>query len=88
MIGKVAKCQRGMTGLITTVLKPPSGSRMRKPLYKGVCIDRGRVGLSWQSMDPEWVGTIDEWVELRFREIESERVASDDCTPTKRNLLT
>lgn len=94
MIGKVAKCQRGKIGLITTVMRSKSG---RKPLYTGVCLDRGRVGLLWQSINPELIGTLDDWVKRRYEELaiavsikrsKSERCASDECTPTRRNLLT
>lgn len=67
MIGKVAKCQKGMTGLVTSVHWTSRDTDI--PLCKGVCLDPGRVGQPWQSLKPEWIGTLDEWVELRHAEI-------------------
>ncbi len=86
MIGKVAKCQAGRTGLICQISKSRKG--LGKLLYEGICLDRGRIGQVWQSTNPELIGTLDNWVRLRYREIESEHVAFDNCTSTKRNLLT
>jgi hypothetical protein len=44
-IGLVAKCKHGLTGLILSVKKvgknPKAGPNT---LYKGICLDRGRVG--------------------------------------------
>jgi len=93
MIGKVAKCQMGLTGLVLRVLSGKLG-----PIYKGICLDPGSVGRPWQSIKPEWIGTLDDWVELRHTELvklkrepmngtpwESlARLTSD--TPTTRNL--
>jgi hypothetical protein len=85
MIGKVAKCRRGYTGLVTQVYK--------QPLYLGICLDAGRVGKPWQSNDPELIGTLDDWVRLRHAEIlEEEEKAAEGVFrstfdyPTRRDL--
>jgi hypothetical protein len=66
-IGLVARCKRDMTGLILSISKVRD-----RPLYKGVCLDRGRVGQVWQSFDPELIGTLDDWVRLRSEEMYDE----------------
>jgi len=97
MIGKVAKCRKGMVGLVSSVHWGRGYSSGGKPLCKGACLDPGRVGQAWQSIDPEWIGTLDEWVKLRYAEIvEAERAATSAViakhgsfsTPSRRNLLT
>ncbi len=98
MIGKVAKFQKGMTRLVISVHWTSRDTAI--PLCKGVCLDPGRVGQPWQSIKPEWIGTLDDWVELRHTEIVElkrepmngtpwenlARLTSD--TPSRRNLLT
>lgn len=64
MIGKVAKCKQKLTGLVLGIVKVRD-----RTLYKGICLDSGRVGQAWQSFTPEWVGTLDEWVSIRHGEI-------------------
>jgi hypothetical protein len=66
-IGLVARCKRGITGLILSISKVRD-----RPLYKGVCLDRGRVGQTWQSFNPELIGTLDDWVRLRSEELYDE----------------
>lgn len=102
MIGNVAKCRRGLTGLILRVVKTESDlvTGNATVIYRGICLDEGRVGLEWQSIEPEWIGTLDDWVKLRHIEIaESERAVNKQAvfallygnafdTPTKRNLST
>jgi hypothetical protein len=89
MIGKVARCQRGFTGLVTYLANPG----MDSVFYKGVCLDPGRVGKPWQSVNPEWLGTLDDWVRLRHAEIlEEEEIAVEGVFrsaidyPTRRDL--
>jgi len=79
MIGKVAKCQKGATGLVlrTTRIKEGPPDYPFRFLYIGVCLDPGREGQTWESSNPEWVGTLSDWVKLRYTEIaESERLAA------------
>ena len=73
-IGKVAKCSRGRIGLVLTITKIRG-----IPLYKGVCLDSGRVGWVWQSLNPRWIGTLDDWVKLRYGDIQKV------LTPTERS---
>lgn len=80
-IGSVAKCKKGLTGLILSVKKTGWGNH---PFYKGVCLDCGRVGQAWQSIDPEFIGTFDDWIQTQIYRNKSN--VSD--TPTRRNLLT
>ena len=56
-IGHVAKCQRGLTGLVLTTRT--NGDSV---LYLGVCLDTGKVGYKWESCRPSWIGTLDDWV--------------------------
>ena len=63
-IGKVAKCKKGLTGLVLRVSKVKNIM-----MYYGVCIDSGRIGQSWQSALPKWIGTFDDWVKIRHAEI-------------------
>ena len=84
MIGKVARCTRGITGLVTHYIECAR-------LYRGVCLDPGRVGKPWQSVNPEWIGTLDDWVRLRHAEIlEEEEIAAEAISqfdyPTRRDL--
>ena len=94
MIGKVAKCRKGITGLILRVAKRRASSISGSDtvIYTGICLDRGRVGQSWQSIHPEVIGNLDDWVKLRYTELKTvEQVATvavTDDTPTKRNLMT
>jgi len=94
MIGKVAKCRRGWIGLILRISKVRSLfiTGNDTAVYHGICLDKGRVGQAWQSIHPEVIGTLDDWVKIRYAEIvEAERsvtVAIADDTPTKRNLST
>jgi hypothetical protein len=88
MIGKVARCKRGYTGIILD--KSRIGGKV---VYRGFCLDSGREGRRWQSIDPELIGTIDDWVKLRHDEIlkEEEIVAegvfrSAIDYPTRRDL--
>lgn len=79
----VARCQRGLTGLVTQVYE--------QPLYVGVCLDSGRVGKPWQSNAPEWIGTLDDWVRIRHAEIlEEEEMATEGSVqfhyPTRGDL--
>lgn len=69
-VGSVATCQRGLTGLVLSVRRAVDGSRVFL-VYSGVCIDSGRVGNKWESRDPKWVGTLDEWAVLRALLIEA-----------------
>jgi hypothetical protein len=69
-IGTVARCKVGRVGLIT------GEARRRCNLaggctyfYTGVCLDPRRVGFAWQSINPEPIGNLDEWVKLRAEEI-------------------
>lgn len=66
MVSKVAKCRKGYTGLILRVSKVRDGTK----LYHGICLDSNRVGHTWQSLQPEVIGTIDDWVKLRYTELE------------------
>ncbi len=63
-IGKIAKCREGKIGLVTCVFRVRDHS-----CYKGVCLDAGREGQVWQSIAPEWIGTLDDWVKIRHTEI-------------------
>lgn len=67
-LGNIAKCKRGMTGLVLRVTKLRNNSK----LYHGICLDEGRVGQAWQSTKPEWIGTIDDWVKLRYSQLTGE----------------
>ncbi len=67
-IGRVATCGDGLTGLVLTTRT--NGDTV---LYRGVCLDSGRVGYKWESRDPKWVGTLDEWVILRALLIEANK---------------
>jgi len=60
-VGTVARCKAGQAGLITKV--SDSG------FYNGVCLDCGHAGRPWQSIAPERIGTLDEWVQLRAEAI-------------------
>ncbi len=40
-----------------------------RSFYTGICLDAGRAGQSWQSLHPEWIGTLDDWVKIRYTEI-------------------
>ena len=69
-IGTVARCCQGKTGLILSITScrdPMTGKY--DTLYKGACLDKGLVGYAWQSINPEPIGTLDEWVKLRAEEI-------------------
>jgi hypothetical protein len=85
-IGKVAICGKGMTGLVLSVFRH---RKKPKPLYEGICLDPGRVGQPWQTLKPEWIGTLDDWVELRHTEIARAAllaVAEHFDTPSRKNL--
>lgn len=93
MIGKVAKCQKGMTGLVISVHWTSRDTDI--PLLKGICLDPGRVGQPWQTLKPEWIGTLDDWVELRHTEVVGLKRAATSAviakcgsfdTPSRRNL--
>lgn len=71
-IGLVARCRKGMTGLILGVRKVGQPPREPKAVYTGICLDRGRVGQSWQSMYPDVIGTLDDWVMKRAEELHDE----------------
>ncbi len=65
MVGKVAICQNGVTGLVQSLGRDSLGG----PLYRGVCLSSDKIGRLWQSSKPKLVGTLDEWVKLRYAEI-------------------
>lgn len=69
-IGTVARCKAGKVGLIIRVSRQmDQGRNDFANFYTGVCLDKGRVGCSWQSFHPEPIGTLDEWVALRAEEL-------------------
>jgi len=69
-IGLVATCQHGLTGLILSVQKVGKNPKVApRTLYKGICLDAGRVGQVWQSLNPKPIGTLDEWVLKRSEEL-------------------
>jgi len=80
-IGTVAKCKKGLTGLILGIKRM---SHKEKSLYTGICLDRGRVGQVWRSIDPEFIGTFDDWIQTQIYRNKSDI----SNTPTRRNLLT
>jgi len=84
-IGTVAKCKHGSTGLILGIKKTAWKDLQ---VYKGICLDRGRLGQQWQSVSPTFIGTLDDWVRLRHKELTNEVTVSVSDTPTRRNLLT
>ena len=69
-IGYVATCQRGLTGLVLSMARVVDWGKVTI-IYRGVCLDAGRVGSKWESRDPKWVGTLDEWAVLRVLLIEA-----------------
>ena len=86
MIGKVARCRRGYIGIVLDKSRIDG-----KIVYRGFCLDPSREGRRWQSVDPELIGTIDDWVRLRHAEIlEEEGIAAEAILqfdyPTRRDL--
>ncbi len=63
-IGHVATCRRGRTGLVLSVRRAVD-DELVLTVYRGICIDPGMVGNKWESRDPQWVGTLDEWAIFR-----------------------
>ena len=61
LIGKVARCKKGITGLITG---------QKDKLYVGVALE-GDVGSPWQSLRPRVIGDMDDYVESRYNELEA-----------------
>ncbi len=72
MVGSVAKCSKGIIGVICSIDLDHSSSvpAERKILYKGVTLD----GKDWQSRNPTIVSkTINEYFDM-LRKNEQERV--------------
>ncbi len=69
-IGYVAVCSRGLTGLVLDARRAVD-DELVITVYRGICIDPGKVGNPWESRDPRWVGTLDEWAILRALLIEA-----------------
>ena len=68
-IGTVARCKAGRIGLITSITgRYNSTTGKSATLYKGACLGNGHIGSTWESIDPEPIGTLDEWVKLRAGE--------------------
>lgn len=89
MFGKVARCRAGVVGLITHWEIDGDAPI----LYHGICLESGDAGKRWYSNDPELIGTIDDWVKLRYIEIlEEEEIAAEGVFhstfnyPTRRDL--
>jgi hypothetical protein len=78
MTGKVAKCKKGKTGLILGIRKRyicgHPATKGGKAIYQGICLDKGRIGQQWQSLDPEFIGTLDDWVKLRYKELANDNL--------------
>jgi hypothetical protein len=88
MIGKVARCKRGYVGIVLDKSRIDG-----KIVYRGFCLTPGREGRRWLSANPEWIGTLDDWVRLRHAEIlEEEEIAAEGVFrsaidyPTRRDL--
>lgn len=65
LIGKVAICQHGIVALITGQQKRADDTY----LYSGVILEGDVGSLNWQSIRPEVIGTIDDWVASRYNDL-------------------